>query len=93
MELAFSIGDWVETEFSGIIEGVNVTVKKRLVVTGCYIKQENHDWNPQVLYICHEKWPTSERNAGKEYRLFTGQLGRVEPLINEMLKVQEQQKP
>lgn len=78
----FNFGDIVECEFSGAIEGVPVTVKKRLFVQGLsgYMSASKLYFNYNVC----ENDPAQYAEAGRVYQKEERELMELEPLIQEM---------
>lgn len=88
-EPKFKLGDHVEVQFTADVEGIPVTVRKPLVVTGviCISRSEHPPYTFRLLYTLREKEFGPSELGGKEYKLNEEQIRPIEPLINEMKKV------
>jgi len=65
MKPKFEIGDWVETTFNGKIEGVEVAVRKKLLVYGIVLV----DVRRFKYYLCEFLGSNPAIPAGKTYEL------------------------
>lgn len=88
-EPKFRLGDYVDTQFTGDVEGVSCTVTKRLIITGLNMVVVNQyaPYSHRLVYTLRELEPSISTTGGREYKLYEESLTPIEPLINEMKKV------
>lgn len=84
----FNIGDVVEVQFEGEVEGEKVFVTKKLFVIGVWL-----EWN---IYSNPPRWDPNYRltesiqsHKDKQWDLLEGRLTSVEPMLGEMKKVRD----
>jgi hypothetical protein len=89
------IGDWVEAGFIGEVEGVAVTVKKRLIVIGIFRKYDSYlvpNYRYHFMYQMAEYWSNANGGFGRIYNFKEGQFTPLDPLHNQLLKTNQENK-